>query len=160
MHEVHPVPQEWADKALIDKAKYEAMYRRSIEDPDGFWREEAKRIAWIAPFETVKDTSFDRNDLHIRWFAGGKLNIAANCLDRHQVELGETVAIYWEPDDPAEGGRQITYRELYRDVGRFANALKSKGVRPSSPGFGLTEMNFRFSGRELTISNGPGVAET
>ncbi len=126
---VHPVPQEWADKALIDRAKYEGMYRRSIDDPDGFWREEARRIEWIAPFETVKDTSFNRDDLHVRWFAGGKLNIAANCLDRHQVDLGETVAIYWEPDDPAQGARQLTYRELYRDVGRFANALKGKGVR-------------------------------
>jgi acetyl-CoA synthetase len=127
-NELHPVPEDWSDKALIDAPKYAEMYRRSIEDPDGFWREEAKRIEWIEPFEAVKDTSFAEEDFHIRWFAGGKLNIAANCLDRRQVELGETVAIYWEPDDPSEGHREITYRELYRDVGRFANALKSKGV--------------------------------
>jgi acetyl-CoA synthetase len=126
---VHPVPAEWADKALIDEGRYHAMYRRSIDDPDGFWRDEAKRIEWLAPFETVKDTSFADDDFRISWFTRGKLNLAANCLDRHQVDLGETVAIYWEPDDPAEGGRQLTYRELYRDVGRFANALKSKGVR-------------------------------
>jgi acetyl-CoA synthetase len=126
---VHPVPHEWAEKALIDRARYEDMYRRSIEDPDAFWREEARRIEWLAPFDTVKDTSFDREDFHIRWFTGGKLNVAANCLDRHQIELGETVAIYWEPDDPAEGHRELTYRELYRHVGRFANALKARGVR-------------------------------
>ena len=126
---VHPVPLEWADRALIDAEKYEEMYRRSVEDSEGFWREEAKRIEWLRPFDTVKDTSFAADDFHIRWFEGGKLNIAANCLDRHQIELGETVAIYWEPDDPAEAGRQLTYRELYRHVGRFANALKSKGVR-------------------------------
>jgi acetyl-CoA synthetase len=105
------------------------MYRRSIDDPEGFWREEAKRIEWLAPFGTVKDASFAEDEFHIRWFAGGKLNMAANCLDRHQVELGETVAIYWEPDDPDEGHRELTYRELYRDTGRFANALKSKGVK-------------------------------
>jgi acetyl-CoA synthetase len=126
---VHHVPAEWSDKALIDKAKYEEMYRRSIEDVDGFWRDEARRLDWLKPFGTVKDTSFAREDFHIRWFTGGKLNLAANCLDRHQIHRGETVAIYWEPDEPSEGARQITYRELYRDVGRFANALKSRGVK-------------------------------
>ncbi len=125
---VYPVSEDWSQNALIDSAAYEAKYRRSISDPDAFWREEAQRIDWIKPFDTVKDTSFDRDDFHIRWFTGGTLNITANCIDRHLVEHGEEIAIIWEPDDPSQAARRITYHELYRDVGRFANALKRQGV--------------------------------
>ena len=126
---VYPVPDEWAANALIDAARYDAMYRRSIDDPEGFWREEAKRIDWTTPFTTVKDSSFDEADFRIRWFADGTLNLSANCLDRHLAEQGETAAIIWEPDDPAEPHRSISYRELHRDVCRFANALKAEGVK-------------------------------
>ncbi|WP_114521861.1 acetate--CoA ligase [Altererythrobacter sp. ZODW24] len=125
---VYPVPAEWADNALVDAATYQDKYRRSLDDVDAFWREEAQRIDWIAPFDTVKDTSFDETDFRIKWFTGGKLNIAANALDRHLAERGDTTAIIWEPDDPSEAGRTITYRELHRDVCQFANALKAKGV--------------------------------
>ena len=126
---VHPVPQEWADKALIDAAAYQEKYRRSVEDPDGFWREEAKRIDWIKPFTQVKDTSFNQEDFHIRWFADGTLNLSANCLDRHLAERGDATAIIWEPDDPKKPGRTLTYRQLHSDVCRFANALKANGVK-------------------------------
>ncbi|NTZ42857.1 acetate--CoA ligase [Altererythrobacter sp. SALINAS58] len=125
----HDVPAEWAKNALIDGETYRRKYRQSIDDPDAFWREEAQRIDWIKPFDQVQDTSFAEDDLHIRWFTGGTLNIAANCLDRHQVARGEDLAIIWEPDDPQEAPRRITYRELYREVGRFANALKAQGVQ-------------------------------
>ncbi|MXO62228.1 acetate--CoA ligase [Qipengyuania oceanensis] len=125
---VFPVPEDWADKALIGEDSYAERYARSIADPDGFWREEAKRITWLEPFDTVKDTSFDKADFHIRWFTGGKLNICANALDRHLVERGEQIAIIWEPDSPGDPVRRITYRELHRDVSRFANALKERGV--------------------------------
>ncbi len=125
---VYPVPAEWAENALIDAATYEDKYRRSLEDTDAFWREEAQRIDWIEPFDTVKDTSFDEADFGIKWFTGGKLNISANALDRHLAERGDTIAIIWEPDDPSQAGRKITYRELHRDVCQFANALKAKGV--------------------------------
>ncbi len=125
---IFPVPAEWAANALVDKAGYEAKYRRSITDPDGFWREEAQRIDWIEDFDTVKDTSFAKDDFHIRWFTGGKLNITANCLDRHLESRGDDVAIIWEPDDPSHTARKITYRELHRDVCKFANALKDSGV--------------------------------
>jgi acetyl-CoA synthetase len=126
--EVYPVPAEWAENALIDEAGYREKYDQSISDPDGFWRAEAQRIDWITPFDTVKDTSFNEEDFRIRWFAGGKLNLAANCLDRHLATLGDQVAIIWEPDNPASPGRKITYAELHRDVCRFANLLKAKGV--------------------------------
>ena len=125
---IFPVPDEWAKNALIDNAAYRAKYQRSIDDPDGFWREEAQRIDWIEPFVTVKDTSYEKDDFHIRWFEGGKLNIAANALDRHLERRGDQTAILWEPDDPSEDGRTLTYRELYAEVCRFANVLKANGV--------------------------------
>src|SRR3546814_13111243 len=79
---VFPVPAQWAETAKIDNAGYLARYKRSAEDPDGFWRDEAQRIDWIAPFHTVKDTSFDAQDFHIRWFEDGKLNLAARSEER------------------------------------------------------------------------------
>ena len=125
---VYPVPDEWARKALIDAERYEAMYRESVEDPETFWRREAQRIDWIEPFTRVKDTSFDKADFGIRWFSDGTLNLSANCLDRHLAERGDAVAILWEPDDPAEPDRRITYRELHDMVCRFANVLKANGA--------------------------------
>ena len=129
MTQVYPVPAEWAATALIDDKRYDEMYRRSIDDPEGFWREEARRIDWIRPFTRVKETSFDEADFQIRWFADGTLNLSANCLDRHLAERGDATAIIWEPDDPAEPHRTISYAELHRDVCRFANALKAEGVK-------------------------------
>jgi acetyl-CoA synthetase len=125
---VYPVPEEWAGNALIDAHRYNAMYRESVEDPDSFWAREAKRIDWLRPFTTVKDTSFGKEDFGIRWFADGTLNLSANCLDRHLDQRGDATAIIWEPDDPSEAGRKITYRELHDMVCRFANVLKANGV--------------------------------
>ena len=128
MHEmIHAVTDEWAASAHVDGAAYRDMYRRSVEDPDGFWREEAKRLDWIKPFTTVKNTSFAPGEVSIRWFEDGTLNVAANCLDRHLATRGDKVAILWEGDDPAES-RAITYRELHAEVCRFANVLKTLGV--------------------------------
>ena len=128
MSQTYQVPADWAANALIDADRYAEMYRRSIDDPDGFWREEANRIDWMTPFTVVKDTSFDKADFRINWFADGTLNLSANCLDRHLAERGDVTAIIWEPDDPAEAHRTITYRELHRDVCRFANVLKANRV--------------------------------
>jgi len=125
---VHPVSEAWAESALINADAYAEKYRHSIEDPEGFWREEAQRIDWMRPFTTVKDTSFHREDFRIRWFEDGTLNLAANCLDRHLAERGEHTAIIFEPDDPAEPSRHITYRELYEETCRLANAMKARGV--------------------------------
>jgi acetyl-CoA synthetase len=125
---MYPVPEEWAEKALIDADRYAALYRESVEDPDTFWQREAQRIEWTRPFTSVKETSFYEADFGIRWFADGTLNLSANCLDRHLQERGDATAIIWEPDDPAENGRTISYAELHRLVCRFANALKSNGV--------------------------------
>ncbi len=126
---VYPVPSDWARDALIDAPRYRAMYEQSVSDPDGFWREEAKRLDWIKPFTQVKETSFHEADFGIRWFADGTLNLSANCLDRHLAERGDAIAILWEPDSPTEAERRITYRELHEQVCRFANLLKSRGVK-------------------------------
>ncbi|MEJ0025160.1 MAG: acetate--CoA ligase [Rhizomicrobium sp.] len=123
-----PVPKEWKERAYIDRAKYEAMYERSIKDPDGFWGEQAKRIDWIKPFMKVKNVSWDPDDLHIKWFEDGTLNISANCVDRHLPKRARQTAIIWEGDDPAES-KHITYEELHREVCRFANVLKAQGVK-------------------------------
>ncbi len=126
---VYPVSEEWAQRAFIDRAKYEEMYRRSVEDPDGFWSEEARsRIDWIKPFTRVKNTTFGPPEVSIKWFEDGSLNLAANCIDRHLGTRGDQVAIIWEGDDPAEH-KSITYRELASEVGRFSNVLKERGVR-------------------------------
>ena len=131
MHEVsvHPVPEEWAEKAIINAARYEAKYRASVDNPDAFWREEAKRLDWIKPFTKVKNTCFDKDGFGIKWYEDGTLNLASNCLDRHLATRGDVPAILWEPDDPAGEARSFTYRELHAEVCRFANALKANGVR-------------------------------
>ncbi len=122
-----PVARDWADKAWCDKAGYQDMYRRSIEDPEGFWGEEGKRIDWLKPYTKVKDVSYS-GDVHIRWFEDGTLNASANCLDRHLASRGDQTAIIWEGDDPAEDKR-LSYRQLHAQVCRLANGLKSIGAK-------------------------------
>jgi acetyl-CoA synthetase len=125
---IHPVPAEWAARAYVDAAGYAAKYARSIDDPEGFWREESGRLDWIKPWTRLSDCSFDEADFGIKWFADGTLNVSANCLDRHLAERGDVTAIIWEGDDPAQQ-RRLTYRELHDEVCRFANALKVLGAR-------------------------------
>ncbi len=125
---IHPVNEYFKENALIDEADYLDMYRRSVEDSEAFWAEQAKIVDWSKPFTKVKDVSFSRDDFHVRWFEDGELNVCYNCVDRHLEERGDETAIIWEGDDPAND-LKLTYRELYRRVCRFANALKSIGVR-------------------------------
>jgi acetyl-CoA synthetase len=122
-----PVPESFAGPDTISLEQYRADYRQSVEDPEGFWRGHAQRIDWIKPFTKVKNTSFT-GDVSIKWFEDGTLNVAANCIDRHLETRGDQVAIIWEPDTPGPA-RHITYRELYDQVSRLANVLKSRGVR-------------------------------
>ncbi len=125
---IFPVTAGAAEGAHVDAAAYEAMYRRSVEDPEGFWAEQAGRLDWITPFTKVKDVSWAKDDLHIRWFEDGTLNASANCLDRHLAERGEQTAIIWEGDDP-DLSEHITYRDLHERVCKFANVLKARGVK-------------------------------
>jgi acetyl-CoA synthetase len=128
MERLLPVPPDFALNARIDHAQYQRDYRRSVDDPEGFWAEVARRIDWIRPWTQVKDTSFDAADFRIRWYVDGQLNVSANCLDRHLATRGDKTAILWEGDDPAES-RRISYRELHEQVCRCANVLKAEGVR-------------------------------
>ena len=126
--QIFPVSAEWKKRAWIDEAKYQALYKQSIDDPAGFWGEQAKRLDWIKPPTRIKNVSFDKNSLHIRWFEDGVLNASYNCLDRHLPKRGDQVAIIWEGDDP-KTDKKITYRQLHAEVCRLANVLKAKGVK-------------------------------
>jgi acetyl-CoA synthetase len=125
---VYPAQAEFCAAARLDAGRYEDQYRRSLVDPDAFWGEVGRRLDWIRPFTQVKDVSFQADDLHIRWYQDGILNVSHNCLDRHLAESGERIAILWEGDDPQES-RALTYRQLHAEVNRFANVLRSLGVR-------------------------------
>jgi acetyl-CoA synthetase len=124
---IYPVPEEFAKNAHITSEMYEAMYKRSIEDPDGFWADQANEfLDWMKPWGKVQEFDFTKGD--IRWFEGGKLNVSYNCLDRHLETRGDQVALLWEADNP-EVDKKVTYRELYEDVCKFSNVLKSRGVK-------------------------------
>jgi acetyl-CoA synthetase len=125
--EVFPVPQAWAQRAHMDAAGYEAAVREVETDPEGYWRKVAGRLDWITPPTQIKDTSFARDDFHIRWYADGVLNVSVNCLDRHLATRGDQTAIIWEGD----GGETttFTYKELHAETCRMANVLKAKGVK-------------------------------
>ena len=125
---VYDVLPRAAERALVDEAAYQTMYRRSIEDPDGFWADMAnEHVDWFRKWDKVADWTFD-GDVGIRWFDGARVNVAYNCLDRHLAERGDKPAILWEGDQPGEE-RRITFRELHAEVCKFANVLKSKGVQ-------------------------------
>jgi acetyl-CoA synthetase len=123
--EVH---DDWKRRAWIDDSKYQAMYKRSVEDPDGFWGDMGHRLHWMRPYTKVKNTSFELGNVSIKWFEDGTLNASVNCIDRHLNLRGDQVAIIWEGDDPSKD-EQITYRQLHERVSKFANVLKANGVK-------------------------------
>mgnify|MGYP001022052102 FL=1 len=125
---VYAVPAEWASRAWVDDAKYKAMYRQSVEDPDGFWGEHGKRIDWIKPYTKVKNTTYGQDDVSIKWYEDGTLNVSVNCIDRHLAKRGDQIAIIWEGDDPTKH-ETITYKQLHERVCKFANVLKNLGVK-------------------------------
>ncbi|HVS01603.1 MAG TPA: AMP-binding protein, partial [Thermoanaerobaculia bacterium] len=122
-----PVKDEIARQAQIGSLQeYQRLYRESLDDPDGFWRRQAEALSWFHPPHTIHDGDF--HELDFGWFLGGRLNAAYNCLDRHLAERGDKTAILWAKDEAGEY-EAITYRRLYREVGRMANVLKRLGVR-------------------------------
>jgi acetyl-CoA synthetase len=128
MTKLYPPTADFAANAHIDKAKYDALYAASVADPTIFWAEHGKRIDWIKPFSKVKNTTFAYPDVSIKWFEDGELNVSANCIDRHLETRGDQTAIIWEADDP-NISKHITYLELSEQVNKFANVLKSQGVK-------------------------------
>src|SRR5262249_7057928 len=107
--------------------QYKTVYKRSVEDPEGFWSEIASHFQWRKKWDTVLEWDFKKPT--IKCFIGGKLNITENCLDRHLATIGDKPAIIWEPNDPKEKNRIITYRDLYNHVVKFANVLKNNGIK-------------------------------
>ncbi|MDB2461262.1 acetate--CoA ligase [Gammaproteobacteria bacterium] len=116
------------DNALISKADYNKMYLDSIYDPTTFWGEQGKRLDWFRPYQKIRDYSYDQENLSIKWYEDGQLNVSYNCIDRHLEERANKVAILWEGDDPSDV-RKITYKELFIEVSKFSNSLKSIGVK-------------------------------
>jgi acetyl-CoA synthetase len=125
---IYDVPRAFKEQNAIGWPRYQEMYAQSIADPDRFWGEQGQRIDWFTPYTRVKNTSFAPGAVSIEWFGDGTTNVAYNCIDRHLDERGGKLAIIWEGDDPKDS-RRITYRELYVQVGRFANVLKAQGVK-------------------------------
>ena len=116
------------EKSHVNRETYEKMYEESINDPSLFWQKHGKRIDWIKPYSIVNDVSYNKENLHIKWFEDGTLNASFNCLDRHLKSKGDNIAIIWEGDDPSDS-KKITYNELYKDVCKFANVLKKAGAK-------------------------------
>jgi len=124
----HDIPANIADRCLINPEQYQQKYQHSLTDPDAFWGEQGKILDWITPYQKVKNTSFAPGNISIKWYEDGTLNLAANCLDRHLAERGDQTAIIWEGDDASQS-KHITYKELHRDVCRFANVLLTQGIK-------------------------------
>ncbi len=125
---VFKVPKKWSKSAYIDKNQYEKKYKLSIKDNEGFWSKEGKRIDWIKPYKKIKDVKYSKTDVRIKWFYDGTLNASANCIDRHLRDKKNKTAIIWVGDNP-EDSKQISYKELHRNVCKAANGLKDIGVK-------------------------------
>jgi acetyl-CoA synthetase len=124
---LHPVKDEVRQRAHLDNEAYQRLYRQSIEQPDAFWSEQARQfLHWFKPWDRVQHSDLIKGEA--QWFAGGQLNVAYNCIDRHLPQRGEQIAIIWEGDNPAESAH-ITYNKLHHNVSRLANVLKSRGVQ-------------------------------
>ena len=124
----YPVSEVLKSSAHADKEEYQRLYQWSVEDPDGFWAEQGKRLEWSTPYTQVKNCSFARDKANIKWYEDGQLNASFNCIDRHLAKNAERTAIIWEGDDPSLD-KHITYRQLHDEVCKLANGLKQRGVK-------------------------------
>jgi len=122
------IKEKWLLEAKVDKNQYTKMYEESLIDNESFWNKHGSRIDWIKKYTKVKDIKYSKNDVHIKWFHDGTLNVSYNCIDRHAKKDPDKVAIIWESDDPNES-KKITYKELLENVCKVANALKEIGVK-------------------------------
>ena len=127
MNEIYPVPEVFKKTARTNEDQYFERYKASIENPDAFWSDAAKKLDWIKPFSQVKNTNFDKDNYKVEWFADGQINVSENCLDRHLKEHPHKPAIIWEGDHPSRH-KIISFEELHDEVCRFANVLKKHGV--------------------------------
>lgn len=125
--QLYPVSAAALAHTYLNEEQYFAMYQASLDDPEAFWQQHGQRLDWSKPFSKVKDTSFELGNVHVKWFSDGELNVSYNCLDRHLPQHANTVAYYWEGDEPGTQ-KAITYQMLYDDVCKLANAMKALGV--------------------------------
>ena len=122
------ISESWSKQAFANKSKYQKKYNLSLRENDKFWKKEAKRISWIKPYTKIKDVKYSKEDVKIKWFYDGTLNASANCIDRHLKKNGNKTAIIWVGDNPSDS-KKITYKELYKNVNKTANGLKSIGIK-------------------------------
>jgi len=125
---IFKVPKKWSKKAYVNKDRYEKKYKLSIKDNEGFWKKEGKRIDWIKPYKKIKDVKYSKSHVKIKWYYDGTLNASTNCIDRHLKTKKNKTAIIWVGDDPKDH-KQISYKELHRNVCKAANGLKELGIR-------------------------------
>lgn len=124
----YPVPQGFAGPHTVTQDQYDAAYAASMQDPDAFWANAAKRLQWYREPTQIRDVNLSPDDFHIRWYADGELNISVNCLDRHLATRGDKTALIWESDDPGTPSQRLTYRELHAKVCKMGNALRRLGI--------------------------------
>ncbi len=122
------IKNKWIEDAKINKEQYSLMYEESIIDDEKFWKKNAERIEWFKKFTKVKNIKYSKDDVNIKWFEDGTLNVSYNCIDRHAKNRPDSIAIIWEGDDP-KSSKKITYKELLKQVCKTANALKKIGVK-------------------------------
>ena len=125
---IFKVPKKWSNNAYVNRAEYEKKYKLSIKDNEGFWKKEGKRIDWIKPYTKIKDVKYSKSDVKIKWFYDGTLNASANCIDRHLESKKNKTAIIWVGDDP-KVSKQISYKDLHKNVCKAANGLKALGIK-------------------------------
>ena len=125
---IFKVPKKWSNNAYVDKKAYEKKYKLSIKDNEGFWKKEGKRIDWIKPYTKIKDIKYSKTDVKIKWYYDGTLNASSNCIDRHLKDKKNKTAIIWVGDDP-KVSKQISYKELHKNVCKTANGLKELGIK-------------------------------
>ena len=128
MADIHLVDPQFAAKARYDKARYQQLYQQSLDDPEGFWGEQAQRLDWFVKPTRIKDTSYALEDFRIKWFEDGVLNVSVNCLDRQLASRGDKTALLFEPDSPDTPAQHVTYAQLHAKVCKLANALRALGV--------------------------------
>jgi len=122
------IKENWIKEAKVDSKTYEIKYKNSIEDNDNFWREEGKRIDWVKNYSKIKNVKYSKNDVDIKWYYDGYLNVSYNCIDRHAKNNPDKIAIIWEGDDP-NNVKKISYQELLTNVSKASNVLKKLGVK-------------------------------
>ena len=109
------IKKEWFENAKVDEEKYSSMYNQSLQNNDRFWEEQANRIDWVKKFSKIKNIKYSKDDVSIKWFEDGNLNVSYNCIDRHAKDNPDKIAIIWEGDDPNET-EKITYKNLLTNV--------------------------------------------